>query len=111
MIERLPKLFLQILQNRLELLSLELQEEKIRVKQQIALVAVGVLLGVTGLIGLGILMVYLAPTADRVLIGSITVAVLIAAAVVLLVIARRLARRHTPFKATLAMLDKDIDKK
>jgi uncharacterized membrane protein YqjE len=110
MIERVPKLFLQIVKNRLELLSLELQEEKLRVKQQIALAVVGALLGVTGLIGLGILIVYLVPTEGRVLAASIIVAVFIAAAAVLLVVAQRLSRQHTPFEATLAMLDKDIYK-
>ncbi|MGM0541187.1 MAG: phage holin family protein [Pseudomonadota bacterium] len=110
MIERAPKLFLQILKNRLELLSLELQEERIRVKQQITFAVVGALLGVTSLIGLGILIVYLVPIADRVLAASIIVAVFIAAAVALLLVARRLSRQHTPFEATLATLDKDIYK-
>lgn len=108
MIERVPKLFLQILKNRLELLSLELQEERIRVKQQIVLVTLGVLLAVTSLIGLAILIVYLVPIADRVLVAFIIIALLIAAAVVLLLVARRLSRRHTPFEATLATLNRDI---
>ncbi len=110
MIERAPKLFLQILKNRLELFSLELQEEKLRVNQQIALAVVGALLGVISLIGLGILIVYLVPTEIRVLAASIIIAVFIAAAAVLLVVAQRLSRQHTPFEATLAMLDKDIYK-
>ena len=110
MIERAPKLFLQILQNRLELLSLELQEERVRVKRLVALAAVGAMLGVTGLIGLGILIVYHVPTADRVLVASIIVAVFIVAALVSLVVARRLARRQKPFEATLATLKKDIYK-
>jgi uncharacterized membrane protein YqjE len=108
MFERAPKLFLQIVQNRLELFSLELQEEKVRAKRQITLTTVGALLGVTGLIGLGILIVFLVPTAYRVLTASIIVAVFIAAAVVLLVVAWGFSRRHTPFEATLATLDKDI---
>lgn len=108
MIERVPKLFLQIFQNRLKLLSLELQEEKLRVKQQIVLAAVGSMLGFSGLLGLGILIVYMVPTADRVLVASIIVAVCITAAIMLLVIARGLALRHTPFEATLATLDKDV---
>lgn len=110
MIERAPKLFLQILKNRLELFSLELQEEKLRVNQQITLAVVGALLGVISLIALGILIVYLVPTEVRVLAAAITVAVFMAAAAVLLVVAQRLSRRHTPFEATLAMLDKDIYK-
>lgn len=110
MIERVPKLFLQILKNRLELLSLELQEEKVRVKQQIALATVGGLLGVTALIGLGILIISLVPTADRILVASIIIAVFMAVSVVLLLVARGLTRRHTPFEATLSMLDKDIYK-
>ncbi|MDR9497748.1 MAG: phage holin family protein [Hydrogenovibrio sp.] len=109
MIERVPKLFLQILQNRFELLSLELQEERIRVQQQIALVTVGALLGVTSLIGLGILIVFLIPPADRVLAACIIIALYLFAAVVSLIIARRLTRQHTPFEATLATLDKDIE--
>ena len=110
MIERAPKLFLQILQNRLELLSLELQEEKVRVKRQIALAVVGAILGVTGLIGLGLLIMYLVPTAHRVLVGSIVVAAFIVAATVSMVVARGLSRRHTPFEGTLATFHKDIYK-
>ena len=110
MIVRAPKLFLQILQNRLELLSLELQEEKARFKRQLVLVGVGSMFGYTGLIGLGGLIVFLVPPADRVLVASIIVAVFIIAAVVLLVVARGLNRRHTPFEETLATLDKDIYK-
>ena len=41
MTERVPELFLQILQNRLELLSLDPQEEKLRVKRRIVAAAVG----------------------------------------------------------------------
>ena len=110
MIERAPKLFLQILHNRLELLSLELQEEKVRLKRQIVLAGVGSMFGFTGFIGLGILIVFLVPTAHRALVASIIVAVFIIAAVVLLVVARGLNRRHTPFEETLATLDKDIYK-
>lgn len=110
MIERVPKLFLQILQNRLELFSLELQEEKLRVKRQIVAATVGAMLGVTGLIGLGILAIYLVSPPDRVLVASLVVGVFIVLAVVLLLVARGLSRRHTPFEATLATLDKDIYK-
>lgn len=108
MIERAPKLFLQILKNRLELFSLELKEERIRVKQQILLVTLGVLLGVAGLIGLGLLLVYILPVADRALVASIIIALFIIAAFVMLFVARSLSNRHTPFEATLATLDKDI---
>lgn len=108
MIERVPKLFLQILKNRLELFSLELKEERIRVKQQIMLVTLGVLLGVAGLIGLGILLVYVMPVADRALVASIIIALFIIAALVVLLVARSLSNRHTPFEETLATLDKDI---
>lgn len=108
MIERAPILFLQILKNRLELLSLELQEEKIRLRRQIVLAAVGAMLGVTGLIGLGILIVYVVPSPDRILAASVVVAVFIVAAVAILLIARAFSRRHTPFEATLATFDKDI---
>lgn len=108
MIARAPKLFLQILQNRLKLFSVEMQEEKIRVKRQIALVVVGAMLGVTGLIGLGILIVFLVPTAIRVLVASIIVAVFIVAALVSLLVAWGLSHEHTPLEATLSTLDKDI---
>lgn len=111
MIERAPKLLLQIVQNRIELFSLELQEEKLRLKLQIVAAGVGAILGVTGLIGLGILIVYLVPAPDRVLVASLVVAVFIVAAVVLLLVARGLSRRHTPFEATLATLDKDTYQK
>ena len=110
MIERAPKLLLQIVKNRLELLSLELQEEKVRVTRQIALAVAGAMLGVSGLIGLGILVAFLVPIPDRVLAGSIIVAVLVTAAIVLLIVARGISRRHTPFEATLATFDKDIYK-
>jgi len=110
MIERAPKLFLQILQNRLELLIVELQEEKIRVARQIVLAIVGALLGVTGLIGLGILIVYRVPPAYRVLAASLIVTAFIAAAVGSFIVLRRLSCRHRPFEATLSALNKDISK-
>ena len=109
MIERAPKLFLQILHNRIELLSLELQEEKVRLKRQIVLAGVGSMFGFTGFIGLGILIASIVPAAGRVLAGSIIVALFIIAAVVLLIVARGLSRQHTPFEATLATLDKDVN--
>jgi uncharacterized membrane protein YqjE len=108
MIERVPKLLLQIVQNRLDLFSLELQEEKIRLKQQIVLAVMGATLGVAGIIGLGILITYIVPSADRVLVASIVVGVFIVAALVLLLVARGISRRHKAFEATLATLDKDI---
>jgi uncharacterized membrane protein YqjE len=108
MIERVPKLLLQIVQNRLDLFSLELQEEKIRLKQQIVLAVMGATLGVAGIIGLGILITYIVPSADRVLVASIVVGVFIVAALVMLLVARGISRRHKAFEATLATLDKDI---
>lgn len=108
MIERAPRLLLQILQNRLELFALELQEEKIRMKQQILFAVLGAALSFIGLAGLGILLVYLVPPAERVLVSFIITAVFIVAGFLLLFVARQLSRRHTPFEATLAMLNKDI---
>lgn len=96
------------MQNRIELLSLELQEERIRVKRQIALGTAGAMLGVTGLIGLGILIVYLMPAEERVFVATIVVALFIVTAIVLLLVAKALADRHTPFEATLATLNKDM---
>ena len=108
MIERAPKLFLQIVQNRIKLFSIELEEETIRVKREIALVIVGSILGMTGLIGICLLIVYLVPDEARVLVASIIVATFIIASLVILIIARRFAREHTPLEATLATLNKDI---
>lgn len=110
MIEQIPKLFLQILENRLQLLSLELREEKVRVKQQITLNIVGATLGVSGLLGLAILLIYLMPNASRVLVAAIIIAIFIITGVVLLLVTRGLSRQHKPFEATLAALDKDIYK-
>jgi uncharacterized membrane protein YqjE len=108
MIERIPKLFLQILHNRLELFTLELQEEKIRLHQSIVLTILGAFLGFTGIAGLGILIIWLVPPESRVLTASIVIAVFLITSLSLLAIARRRTRRHSPFESTLAMLDKDI---
>jgi uncharacterized membrane protein YqjE len=108
MIEKVPKLFLQMIRNRLELFSLELQEEKLFLGRQLMLTLIGVVLGLMGLFALSILIVFIVPYEHRIVVASVFVGMYLITAAVALIIATRLAKRHTPFESTLAALNKDI---
>ncbi len=108
MIDRVPKLLLQILQNRFELLSLELQEEKIQFIQLFLMTAIATTFGLVGFLGLGILIVWLLPPDTRAGGAIALIAIILIVSVVHGLIVIRMARRHTPFETTIATLRKDV---
>jgi uncharacterized membrane protein YqjE len=108
MIDRIPKLLIQILQNRFELLSLELQEEKIRFIRLFLMTAIATTFGLVGFLGLGILIVWLLPPDNRMWGAIILIAVILLVSLVSALLVIRMARRHTPFETTIATLRRDV---
>lgn len=98
----------QTLKDRIELLGLELREDKIRLVQVLILACCGVVFGLLGLI-LGILAVLaLLPAEWRAAgMGGMAGACFVAAAWALCGLRRRLAGRSHMFAQTLAELEKD----
>lgn len=109
MIERIPELLLQIVQNRFELLSLELQEEKVRAIRLFVMAGIATTLGLIGLLGLGVLIVWLLPPDSRTWGALVLIAVILIASLVLSLMAIRTSRRHTPFEMTISTLKRDVD--
>lgn len=108
MIERIPKLLLQILQNRFELVSLEMQEEKVRLTRLIVLLLWAATLGLTAVLGLGVLIVWLVPDGARLWTAAGLIAAMLACSAMIALVARRQSRRHRPFEATVSTLQRDI---
>lgn len=108
MIERIPKLLLQILQNRFELLSLELQEEKIQFIRLFLMTAVATTFGLFGLLGLGILIVWLLPPENQTGGAIVLIAVILVVSLINALIVIRMARKHTPFEMTISTIRKDV---
>jgi uncharacterized membrane protein YqjE len=108
MIERIPKLFLQILQNRFELLSLELQEEKVQFIRLFLMTAVATTFGLVGVLGLGALIVWLLPPDNRTAGAVALIAIILGVALISALIVIRMARNHTPFEMTISTIRKDV---
>lgn len=98
----------QILQDRLELLSLELREAKIRFVQVLLLSCIGVSFFMLGLLLLALAGVYALPPEWRFygLAAAAAVSIL-AGALVLMMMRRRLKRKQLAFDQSLAELKKD----
>lgn len=98
----------QILQDRLELLALELREAKIRFVQALLLVCMGVVFFLLGLLLLVLAGVYILPPEWR-LYGIVVAATasLLAGAVAYRVLRRHLERKPLAFDQSLAELKKD----
>jgi uncharacterized membrane protein YqjE len=96
------------LQGRLELFSIELQEEKYRQLQTVVWVGVAVFLGMLAVVFSSLTLVYLFWDSARLaVLGGLAVFYTGALAVVLLVLRRFLARQPSPFAATLHEFGKD----
>ena len=98
----------QILQDRLELLSLELREAKIRFIQAILLTCMAVVLSLLGLLLLVMVCVYAMPPEWRLYALALAAAVSMAAGTaVFMVLLRRLQRKPLAFDQSLTELKKD----
>ena len=107
MISKIPSLLIKIIENRLELFSLELNEEKVRFSQLVTLTIIASTCGLVAIIGATILIIWALPPENRLLGGIIIVGIYAVISVVMAIIGISLARKRKPFEGTLAVLDKD----
>jgi len=105
---RLGGIAAEILQDRLELLALELREAKIRFVQALLLAWMGVIFSLLGLLLLVLAGVYvLAPEWRLYGLAVAAAASMLAGAAVFIVLRRHLERKPLAFDQTLAELKKD----
>ncbi|MFP4383340.1 MAG: phage holin family protein [Spirochaetia bacterium] len=107
MISKIPSLLIKIIENRLELFSLELSEEKIRFSQLVTLTIIASTCGLVAIIGATILIIWALPPDERLVGGIIAVGIYAIVSVVLAIIGVSLARKRKPFEGTIATLEKD----
>jgi uncharacterized membrane protein YqjE len=101
---------LALLHNRLQLLSVELQEEKYRVLQALLWLAGGIILVFLGLaIGVGTLAMVVYGLWGVPGLAGFTVLLLLLGVIVLAVMWHRLKSAGTPFSGTLTELKKDSE--
>ncbi len=99
----------QILQDRVELLGLELREAKIRFVQALLLACMGVVFALFGLVLLVLAVIFVLPPEWRIYGLAIAAAAsLLAGTVVFIVLHRHLARKPLAFDQSLAELRKDL---
>lgn len=105
---RFGGIVIQILQDRLELLALELREAKIRFVQALLLACMGVVFSLLGLLLLVLAGLYVLAPEWR-LFGLIAVAMLsvLAGVIVFIILSRHLERKTLAFDQSLAELKKD----
>jgi uncharacterized membrane protein YqjE len=98
-----------MLRNRLELFSVELSIEKVRLVRMLVLVAAGVFLALSALALITVgLVLYADPASRPALLLGLGGGYLVAGAV-LVYLAVRMVRRHKPFCASIEELDKDVE--
>jgi len=98
----------QTLQDRLELLALELREAKIHFIQALLLVCIGVVFALLSLVLIVMAGLYILPSEWR-LVGLVVAALvsMLAAIIIFIVLCRRLGRKPLAFAQSLAELKKD----
>ncbi len=107
-LKRAGETALALLQNRLQLFAVELQEEKYRLLQSMLWLAMGAMLIFLGLtVGLGALIVWVWKTTGVLGLIGICILMLIAGAVVVSITWKRMKSAGTPFSGTVAELRKD----
>jgi uncharacterized membrane protein YqjE len=109
-LRRLAETALGMLQNRLELFALELQEEKCSVLSILLWTAAAIFFGVLAITVITLTIVLLSPEGARlyVLIG-LSLFYLILAVIMALGLKRQLKNRPPPFAESIAELKKDLD--
>jgi uncharacterized membrane protein YqjE len=95
-------------QDRLELVSIELQEEKFRLIRIFVWVSAAVFLGMMAIMFASLTLVYLFWDSARILVlGGLTAFYAVALGVVIIAFRRFIARQPNPFSATLQELEED----
>ena len=106
---RLGGIATQIIEDRLQLLALELREAKIRFVQALLLACVGVVFSLLGLLLLVLAGLYVLPPQWRIYgIAGAAVASILAGTAVFVVLCRHLGRKPLAFSQSLAELKKDM---
>jgi len=101
---------LALIRGRCELLSVELQEEQLRLIDRLVWLGIAMTLGASGLlVGMGALAAWLWNTAGYVGLIVLALAALIAATGILIGLHRRIRRDPPPFSGTVAEFRKDSE--
>ena len=101
---------LALLQTRVELFAVELQEEKLRAIRLLVWLTIALTLGVGGiLVAIGVLALFLWQRAGYAGMIGLAVIALTGAATILWLIRRRMLRGPDPFAATVAEIRKDVE--
>jgi uncharacterized membrane protein YqjE len=96
------------LRDRIELFSLELEEERSRLLQSFVLICAAMVTGVMALVFASLTLVYLFWDSARLaVLGGLTVMYSVALVTVLVFVRRHFARLPRPFAATLAEIEGD----
>lgn len=108
--QRMARSLLGLLQTRIELLAIELQEEKLRALDLLAWITAAIALAIAAiLLAIGTLALFLWQRAGYAGLIGLTLAAFIAAVATFLVMRRRIARGPQPFSATTAEFRKDVE--
>lgn len=108
--KRLGQSCLGLLQTRIELLGVELQEEKVRALDLLAWLTAAIALAVAAiLLAIGTLALFLWRQAGYAGLIGLTIAVGAAAVTMFVVMRRKLVRGPLPFEATTAEFRKDME--
>ena len=106
---RLSGVAAQILEDRLELLALEVREAKIRLVQALLLACIGVVFSIFGLLLLVLAGVYVLPPELRIYgLVAAAAAGILAGVVVFFALSRHLGRKPLAFDQSIAELKKDM---
>jgi uncharacterized membrane protein YqjE len=106
---RVGSSLLALLQNRVQLFAVELQEEKLRAIRLLVWLTAAFALGIAGILVLvGVLGVFLWKQAGYAGVLGLAVALLGGAALLLWLLRRRLLREPDPFATTVAEIGKDL---
>lgn len=109
-VKRVGESALALLHNRLQLFSVELQEEKYRVLQAVLWLSAGVILVFLGLaMGVGTVAMLVYGQWGVPGLAGLTILLLAVGAIVLAVMWNRVKSRGTPFSGTLQELKKDTE--
>jgi uncharacterized membrane protein YqjE len=106
---RLSGVAVQILEDRLELLALEVREAKIRLIQALLLACIGVVFSMLGLLLLVLAGVYILPSEWRIYgLVAAAAAGILAGVIVFILLSRHLGRKPLAFDQSIAELKKDM---
>jgi len=109
-LRKLGRTGVAVLQNRLELVSVELEEQKVRLVRLLVLAGVAIFVGNTALLTISAAIVLLAGEGARLAVLIALSAIYVAVALwAFLALRKELRTGHQPFQDSVAELKKDVD--